>query len=262
MPDKKASTEFVQTIPIKSIKNNPQQSRIFMDKERLDDLSKSIKEHGVLQPILVKNEGDDIILVAGQRRLEAAKKAGLEKIPAHFIDSDPLEIGIIENLQREDLHPIDASESLFKFREKRIDERGECKQEELAIISGKAQNTISEILALMKLPDSIRKECRKESRWTRTMLLKIARKKTEEKMKAAYEKAKRKMQEEEQEKSQSPKQNKTEKSASVFLKRIDLFHKSFEKMDLGKVRAKKKEEMKTKLASLKEFIEEKLREIG
>jgi ParB family chromosome partitioning protein len=263
MTDKKTDKGFqkdlVQLIPIKEIKENPHQARIYMDKERLDNLAESIKEHGILQPILVRKEEDHIFLVAGQRRLKAAKQVNLTEIPVYFIQDDPLEIGLIENLQREDLHPIDESEGLWNLHEKRIKDKGECTQEELSLVIGKAQNTVSEILSVMKLPELIRKECRKDPRWTRKLLLKIARKKTEEKMLKAYEKAKKRMEELEQEKETTPKSNKNEMNAAVAVKRIDLLQKSFEKMDLGKVRAKRKEEIKTKLAGLKEYINQMLK---
>lgn len=254
-------TDLVKMLPIKDIKQNPEQQRIYMDKDRLDNLANSIKEHGILQPILVRQEDDQIYLVAGQRRLKAAQQCKLQEVPVCFVKDDPLEIGLIENLQREDLHPIDEAEALGSLHEKRKDEKGECTQEELGLIIGKAQNTVSEILTLTNLPDSIRKECRTDPRWTRKVLLKIARKKTDEKMIAAFNKAKKRMEQAEEEKEITPKSNKNEQNAVVALKRIDLLQKSIEKIKEGKIRAKRKEEIKTKLNDLQNFITEMLKEL-
>lgn len=136
---------------------SPNQPRKYFDPVSLNELSQSIKQKGVLQPVIIrKGDNNKFYLVAGERRFRAAKKAGLEKIPSVFTTGNATEIALIENLQREDLNPIDEAEAL-----KQMMEEYNYTQDQIAKIIGKAKSTISEALSLNRFPDSIKKKVRR-----------------------------------------------------------------------------------------------------
>ena len=173
-------------VGIDQINTNPYQPRQYFDSEALDELSQSIKEKGILQPIVIRRDKDgSIFLVAGERRLRAAKQAGLEKIPAILTKGNPIEISLIENLQREDLKPIEEAEALGRM----IDEYNYT-QEQLALAIGKARTTITETLSLRKLPEEVRDECRRADNYPRRLLVEIAKQKTPEAMAVLLNKVK------------------------------------------------------------------------
>jgi ParB family chromosome partitioning protein len=152
----------------------------------LAELSSSIKEKGVLQPIVIrKTNEDEIFLVAGERRLKAAKMAGLEKIPAVLTSGNPAEIALIENLQREDLTPIETAEALKRM----IDEYGYT-HEKLASVIGKARSTVTEMLSLIRLPEEIKEASRHEEGFPRRLLTEVAKQDTPEKMIELFEQVK------------------------------------------------------------------------
>ncbi|MGC8862315.1 MAG: ParB/RepB/Spo0J family partition protein [Armatimonadota bacterium] len=133
---------------------NPYQPRESIDEEKLQELVNSIRVHGVLQPIVVRpGRGGDYELVAGERRLRAAIAAGLKTIPAvvrELTDEQSLEVALIENLQREDINPIDAA-----LAYKRLTEEFGLSQEELAFGLGKSRSAIANTLRLLNLPEEI-----------------------------------------------------------------------------------------------------------
>ncbi len=143
-------------IPIEDITPNPYQPRKDFNKSNLVELSESIKQYGILQPINVRKIGDSgYELVAGERRLRAAKLAGLKEIPAiiiEIIEQDSAIISLIENLQREDLNFFDEAEGYYNL----INDHG-LTQEELARKVGKNQSTVANKIRLLKLPDTVRK---------------------------------------------------------------------------------------------------------
>ena len=145
----------VTEIPIDDIAANPYQPRSTMSETSLEDLKQSISEQGVLQPVIVRQKAGRYELVAGERRLRAAKLAGLRTIPAvvrQVSDSEALEIALVENLQREDLNPIDEARG---YRE--LIQRFDLTQEQLAKKIGKDRSTIANTLRLLQLPDVVRK---------------------------------------------------------------------------------------------------------
>jgi ParB family chromosome partitioning protein len=147
--------ENVQDIKISEIKANKNQPRKKFDEEKIRELSDSIKEHGVLQPIIVRKKDGGYELVAGERRWRAAQKAGIEKIPAiikDLSDADVMEIALIENLQREDLNPLEEAEAYKKL----IDEFG-MTQEELSKRVGKSRSQIANTVRLLNLDEEIKK---------------------------------------------------------------------------------------------------------
>lgn len=131
------------------IRPNPHQPRKRFDREALESLTASIREHGVLQPILVMEVLDGFQLVAGERRLRAAQAAGLERIPAvvrQLADREQLELALVENLQREDLDPIETAEAYRAL----IDEFG-FNQDSVAARVGRARSTVANTLRLLDL---------------------------------------------------------------------------------------------------------------
>lgn len=151
----------VTEINIDDIRSNPYQPRKTFDIESLNELAKSIKEYGVVQPIIVKKSIKGYELVAGERRTKAAKIAGLKKIPAiikDFDDQEMMEIALVENIQREDLNPIDEATSISNI----IKLRGYT-QEEFANKFGKSRTYVTNILGLLKLPDEVKKLVEKRS---------------------------------------------------------------------------------------------------
>ena len=182
---KESITGGVYDVPIDRIQPNPYQPRKYFDETALAELAESIKQNGVIQPIVLR-QGDDneLYLVAGERRMKAAQLAGLKNIPAILTEGNPIEISLIENLQRENLKPVEEAEAL----EKMIKEFSYT-QEQLASVIGKARSTVTEILSLNKLPEPVKDECRRAD-ISRRVLIEIARKNTPEEMTALFEKVK------------------------------------------------------------------------
>jgi ParB family chromosome partitioning protein len=163
-------------VPIDLIKPNPHQPRQYFDPDSLTELSNTISARGVLQPIIVRIDGEEIFLVAGERRLRAAKMAGLDKIPTILTKGNPAEIALIENLHREDLNPIEEAEAFS-----RMIEEFDYTQEKLAMVIGKARPTITNTLSLIKLPDQIKDECSRAN-IPKRVLVEIARQDKPEQM--------------------------------------------------------------------------------
>ncbi len=144
--DKNSTTE----IPIEEVRSNPYQPRKTFSDESLQELAESIKEYGVVQPIIVKKGIKGYELVAGERRTKAAKLAGLITIPAivkEFTDEEMMDIALLENIQREDLNPIDEAESISNI----LKMRG-MTQEDFARKFGKSRSYITNLLGLLRLP--------------------------------------------------------------------------------------------------------------
>jgi ParB family transcriptional regulator, chromosome partitioning protein len=158
-------------IDIDAIDPGPMQPRTRFDEQALNQLAESIKSHGIVQPILVRPRGNRYEVVAGERRWRAAKLAGLTKIPAvvrDVADGDLLEIALVENLQREDLNPIEEAHAYQKL----IENVG-LTQEALAARVGRDRSYITNYLRLLRLPDDIQelvKEKRLSTGHARTIL--------------------------------------------------------------------------------------------
>jgi ParB family chromosome partitioning protein len=151
--DKMSTKDRIAQIPIEKIKPNPYQPRETFDEESLEELSASIKEHGVLQPVIVRPSGEGYVLVVGERRLRACSMAGLATVPALVRDLTPgesAELSLIENLQRKDLTVVEE----INGYERLIREFG-LTQQELARRVGKGQSTIANKLRLLKLPTPV-----------------------------------------------------------------------------------------------------------
>lgn len=158
-PQSDGSTHFA---PINKIVPNPRQPRHSISEEGLRELAASIKEHGVLQPLLVTHEPqtDQYILIAGERRLHAAKLAGLEAIPVlerHATEQERLELALIENLQRADLTPLETADAY-----RQLNEEFKLSHEDIALRVGKSRVAITNTLRLLKLPETIRQALAEE----------------------------------------------------------------------------------------------------
>ena len=141
------------------IKPNPYQPREDFATEGLEELVQSIREKGVIQPILVRRRGDDYELIAGERRLRAATQLGLESVPVIVKDVDDensLELALIENIQREDLNPIEEAKA-YQY----LSEKFNITQERISEILGKSRAAVTNMLRLLKLPKEIQDELRK-----------------------------------------------------------------------------------------------------
>jgi ParB family chromosome partitioning protein len=150
LPEKDRTDTVPNEIDIDKIAPNPKQPRLQIDEHSLEELAASIRENGILQPILVRPSGDGYQLIAGERRLSAAQRAGLLKIPAvirDVPDDKVLELALIENIQREQLNPIEEAQAYQHL----IDQLNTT-QEELAFRLSKERSTVSNSLRLLKLP--------------------------------------------------------------------------------------------------------------
>lgn len=149
-----------ETLAVEAIETNPHQPRKYFSEESIDELAESIQAVGVLQPLLIKKDGDTNLLIAGERRLRAAKKAGLKDVPVRFIDVDEEEgdrISLIENVQREDLNPMEEAEAYETLRKKY-----KYTQEKIAGLVGKSRPYIANSLRLLKLEPVVKEMLRRE----------------------------------------------------------------------------------------------------
>lgn len=166
-------------IPIHLIEANPDQPRSSMGD--LAELTKSITDKGVLEPILVRPRGDGrYTIISGERRFRASLDAGLTEIPCIEMDvpdNELLEIALIENLQRKDLSPFEEAEGY-----RSLQERHGYTHEQIADAVGKSRVTITEALAIGRLPEAVQDECRRADIQSRSFLLELGRLKDEDLM--------------------------------------------------------------------------------
>lgn len=144
------ANDYPNEVEIDRIKANPYQPRTDFDQEKLEELSKSIKNHGIIQPLVVSRQGNGFELIAGERRFQAAKLAGLKKVPVvvrQIDDKQKLEMAIIENVQRHNLNPIEEARAY-----QRLADEFQMNQEEVAERMGKNRSTVANKLRLLQLP--------------------------------------------------------------------------------------------------------------
>lgn len=241
------SVEVSQIVP------NPDQPRKYFDEQALEELTHSIKQNGVLQPVIIRfGQDGKIYLVAGERRYRAAKMAGLEKIPAVFTTGNSAEIALIENLQREDLTPVEESEALA-----RMIEEYNYTQEKLALVVGKARTTITEALSLNKLPDQIKNECRRADNYPRRLLVEVAKQKTLEDMFSLFNQIKnnelKSAQVREITRKRADKPQRT--PAAIVLEKTMSLNNNLSKLDVSTIEEQEKTQLLSELHSLKKVIE-------
>ncbi|MGL4982649.1 MAG: ParB/RepB/Spo0J family partition protein [Treponemataceae bacterium] len=141
-------------VDVNALKPNPYQPRTEFNEQALNELADSIREHGIIQPIVAEEVGDgSYYIIAGERRTRAAKLAGLAKVPVYikkFSDKNKLEVALIENIQRENLNPIEEARAYQK-----ILEMSNLSQDEVAKRVGKNRSTVTNALRLLKLPEDM-----------------------------------------------------------------------------------------------------------
>ncbi len=152
--DRAILKEGFRMIPVSDIKPNPYQPREKIDEESIRDLVNSIKEKGIIEPIIVKRFNNQYILAAGERRFRAAQLAGLKEVPAIIRDlseQELLEIGLIENLHRENLNPVEEAMAY-----EQLSRKFGLTHEEISRIVGKDRSTVTNILRLLTLPEKVK----------------------------------------------------------------------------------------------------------
>jgi ParB family chromosome partitioning protein len=165
------------SLPIRDVRPNPDQPRKVFDEEKLAELASSIATHGLLQPVVVRRVAEGFELLAGERRFRAAQIAGLDRLPALVKEvQDPLEIALIENLQREDLSPLEEAQALAA-----LIERHGYSHRTVAEILGKSRPYVSNTLALTRLPETVKSDIQREGRGvSRELLMGVARQESPE----------------------------------------------------------------------------------
>ena len=157
--DNNVHKEEIIYVQFGQIKPNPFQPREDFDQQSIDELAQSIKEKGVIQPLLVRRRGDNYELIAGERRLRASNLLGLKEIPVivrEVSDQDSLELALIENIQREELNPIEEARAY-----QHLIDKFKVSQEKISEALGKSRVTITNTLRLLKLPHEIQVEMKK-----------------------------------------------------------------------------------------------------
>lgn len=140
-------------LPIEQIEPNPLQPRAVFQADRLNELAQSIRENGIIQPLVVRKAGDRFQLIAGERRWRAARLAGLDKVPVvvqEFAEDRLMEVALVENIQREDLNPIEVAQAF-----ERLNKQFKLSHEQIAQRTGKDRTTVTNLLRLLKLPGDI-----------------------------------------------------------------------------------------------------------
>lgn len=239
-----------------SVKPNPDQPRQHFDPDKLNELASSIKEKGLLQPLIIRvAENRDIYLIAGERRLRACKLAGLSAVPAIVKTGDSAELALIENIQREDLNPVDEAEALNK-----LVINHNYTQDKLAQVVGKAKSTISEIMSLNRLPDSIKEEVRRAELYPRRLLIEIAKQGTQEKMIALFAtvKAGNMKSTQVREITRQPRADKQRTPAAVAIDKVSALQKHLTKLDMATAEDSEKIQLLAHLQILKQAIEQLL----
>lgn len=154
--DEAAPSMGLAEIPISQISPNPYQPRKSFNTTTIDELARSVREHGIVQPLVVTRSGNQFRLIAGERRFRAAQKAGLQTVPVVIKElareGDALEIALIENIQREDLNPMEEATAYQQLHQ----EFG-MTQEEIARRVGKERSTVANFLRLLRLPEPVKK---------------------------------------------------------------------------------------------------------
>jgi len=149
-----SNPDLIRSLPISNIKPHPDQPRRHFSDDALDELAESIAKRGVVQPIVVRPLGKGYQIVAGERRWRASQRARLHQIPAivrDFDDSETFEIALVENVQREDLNPIEEAEAFSRL----ISEYGHT-QKNLSKLVGKSRSHIANLIRLLDLPEAVR----------------------------------------------------------------------------------------------------------
>jgi len=153
------SEETIQEVPVDQLSRSPFQPRVQAGEEGMAELVESVKTHGILQPLVARRVAGELQLIAGERRLEAARRAGLERVPVvvrEATDREMLELALVENLQREDINPMEAAEAYRRL----MTEFG-LTQEQVAERVGKSRPGVANALRLLNLAEAIQGSLRR-----------------------------------------------------------------------------------------------------
>ncbi|MFA5920987.1 MAG: ParB/RepB/Spo0J family partition protein [Methylococcaceae bacterium] len=252
-------------LPISNLTPDPNQPRKSMDPQALEELVASIKTHGIIQPILFRVAaattqssalGPDslstqssalspLLVVAGERRFKAAQLTGLTTLPGICVEGNPSEIALVENMLRQDLTPVEEAEGLQALMTEQ-----KYTQEQLGGIIGKAQNTLSEILSLNKLPQDVRDDCRGDRTISKNALITIAKKKQARGMTTAYIAYKAK-----QQKGKTTRQKKDPNEPQAVFDMMDKAMTKIRTIDMSAWTDDNKTNFQTSLTSLKTEID-------
>jgi ParB family chromosome partitioning protein len=234
-------------LPITDLKPDPNQPRKSMDAQALEELVASIKNHGIIQPILFRVTADSptLTIVAGERRFKAAQQAGLTTLSGICVEGNPSEIALVENMLRQDLTPVEEAEGLQALMTEQ-----KYTQEQLGGIIGKAQSTLSEILSINRLPQEVRDDCRGDRTISRSGLISIAKKKQARSMTSAYIAYKAKLQ-----KGKSTSQKKDPNEPQGVVEMIDRAAARVRSIDTMAWTTDNKTNFQTSLTSLKTEID-------
>lgn len=240
----------VYKIPLGQLKPNPYQPRQVFDREGLEELAESIKRNGVMQPILIRpgKAEDEYFIDAGERRWRASEIAGEVDIPAIFSKGDPEEVAIIENVQRENLNPIELAEAL-----QRLIDRHNYTQEQVGAIIKKGRSTVSQILSINRLPEPVKEQCQRVDIPQRT-LIEIAKADSPKQMEAMIKQATEGKSAETIRKTTRKPAAKAKVSESPHIKKIVSLKTHIQKMDAETLSAKERIAVKTQLTELKAAI--------
>ena len=175
-----SSAAIGRMIPLEKLRPNPEQPRKALGDLR--DLTDSVREKGVLEPLLVRfvPREDCYYLISGERRFYAARAAGLHEVPCiekRVDDAEMLEIGLIENLQRKDLTPFEEADGLY-----RLATQFDYTHEDIARKIARSRSSVTETLSLRNIPEPLRKKCMEKGILSRSLLLQVARQANEKKM--------------------------------------------------------------------------------
>ncbi len=150
---------MIQEVPVDQLSPSPFQPRARINEETLEGLVESVKTHGILQPLVARRAGSEFQLIVGERRLQAARRAGLGKVPVilrEATDREMLELALVENLQREDINAVEAAEGY-----RRLMDEFELTQEELGERVGKSRSAVANTLRLLRLPEVVQDSLRR-----------------------------------------------------------------------------------------------------
>jgi ParB family chromosome partitioning protein len=153
--DEKLITTGVAEVNIELVLPNPHQPRLYFNEEKIEELANSIKQHGIIQPLIVTQKGNEYELIAGERRLQAAKRAGLSKVPVivrEIEEKEKLEMAIVENVQRHDLNAVEEAKAY-----QRLMDEFQMHQDEVADKMGKSRSAVANKVRLLNLPVEIQK---------------------------------------------------------------------------------------------------------
>ncbi len=236
-------------VPVAEVLANPEQPRAHFGEEELAALADSVRASGILQPVLCNATENGLVLAAGERRLRAAKLAGLEKIPVRIVAGDAIEIGLIENLLRQDLTVAEEAEALSALKK-----RKGCRLEDLTTLTGKAVPTLSEIMAVATLPREILDECRALPSFPRDVLVLISRLPSHEEMTEAFRRYQAGALQRQDLAAQARRQGKAQKANPAPFRFVRSFSRGFRRLDLNTMAAKDRDVLRKELEVLMEEI--------